>query len=127
MNSAEYNQLSEWQKANFQHCRQCDEWYDCRDISTVLWHHDHIHRPDVQSPRGVNTIRLLACAAALRLIGMAKGGEDVSLALYEGWLQGLDDVHALKQLAAFDRDIRLILEAFRDQGPQTVADMLADM
>jgi len=48
MNRADFNQLSEAEKQHFYNCEQCGEMVDKRQLDDVLFHEDHVHRPDIQ-------------------------------------------------------------------------------
>jgi hypothetical protein len=47
MNTADFNELSESEKRHFYKCR-CGEMVNKRQLDDVLFHEDHIHRPDIQ-------------------------------------------------------------------------------
>jgi hypothetical protein len=48
MNAAEFNELSEAEKKHFYKCQQYGKMVDKRQLDDVLFHEDHIHRPDIQ-------------------------------------------------------------------------------
>ena len=48
MNAADFNELSEAEKSHFYKCQQCGEMVDKRQLDDVLFHEDHIPRPDIQ-------------------------------------------------------------------------------
>ncbi len=48
MNAAAFNELSEVEKRHFYRCEQCGEMVDMRQLDDVLFHEDHVHRPDIQ-------------------------------------------------------------------------------
>ena len=45
MDTADFDQLSESEKRHFYKCR-CGEMVDKRQLDDVLFHEDHIHRPE---------------------------------------------------------------------------------
>src|SRR5713226_5549630 len=45
--AADFNELSESEKRHFYKCTQCREMVDRRQLDDVLFHEDHIHRPDI--------------------------------------------------------------------------------
>jgi hypothetical protein len=47
LNPADFNQLDEAEKKHFYRCQQCGEMVDMRQLDDVLFHEDHIHRPDI--------------------------------------------------------------------------------
>ena len=47
MNTAEFNELTASEKKHFYKCR-CGEMVDKRQLDDVLFHEDHVHRPDIQ-------------------------------------------------------------------------------
>jgi hypothetical protein len=48
MNAADFNELEESEKRHFYKCKQCGEMVDMRQLDDVLFHEDHVHRPDIQ-------------------------------------------------------------------------------
>jgi hypothetical protein len=48
MNAANFNELNEAEKKYFYKCKQCREMVDMRQLDNVLFHEDHVHRPDIQ-------------------------------------------------------------------------------
>jgi hypothetical protein len=48
MNTANFNELNESEKRHFYECAQCGEMVDRRQLDDVLFHEDHIHRPDIE-------------------------------------------------------------------------------
>jgi hypothetical protein len=48
MNTGDFNELSESEKRHFYKCKQCGEMVDKRHLDDVLFHEDHVHRPDIQ-------------------------------------------------------------------------------
>jgi hypothetical protein len=48
MNAADFNELTEAEKRHFYKCQQCGEMVDKRQLDDVLFHEDHVHRPDIQ-------------------------------------------------------------------------------
>lgn len=49
MNAADFDALSESEKRHFFYkCQQCGEMVDMRQLDDVLFHEDHVHRPDIQ-------------------------------------------------------------------------------
>ncbi len=47
MKTADFNELSESEKRHFYKCR-CGEMVDMRQLDDVLFHEDHVERPDIQ-------------------------------------------------------------------------------
>jgi hypothetical protein len=47
MNEAEFNELAESEKKHFYKCQKCGEMVDKRQLDDVIFHEDHIHRPDI--------------------------------------------------------------------------------
>jgi len=47
MNTADFDALSESEKKHFYQCR-CGEMVDKRQLDDLLFHEDHVHRPDIQ-------------------------------------------------------------------------------
>jgi hypothetical protein len=41
-------QLDKAGKKHFYKCEQCGEMVDMRQLDDVLFHEDHVHRPDIQ-------------------------------------------------------------------------------
>jgi hypothetical protein len=48
MNAADFDQLDEAEKKHFYRCEECSEMVDMRQLDDVLFHEDHVHRPDIQ-------------------------------------------------------------------------------
>ena len=48
MNPAEFDMLPDSEKQHFYRCEQCGEMVDERQLDDVLFHEDHVHRPDIQ-------------------------------------------------------------------------------
>jgi hypothetical protein len=48
MNVADFSQPDEAEKKHFYRCKQCGEMVDMRQLDDVLFHEDHIPRPDIQ-------------------------------------------------------------------------------
>jgi hypothetical protein len=48
LNPADFNELSESEKRHFYKCQHCGEMVDMRQLDDVLFHEDHVHRPDIQ-------------------------------------------------------------------------------
>ena len=48
MNSADFNALSDAEKGHFYECQQCGQMVDMRQLDEVLFHEDHVPRPDIQ-------------------------------------------------------------------------------
>lgn len=48
MNAADFNEISEAEKTHFYRCEQCGEMVDKRQLDDVLFHEDHVERPDIQ-------------------------------------------------------------------------------
>ena len=48
LNPADFNELNESEKRHFYKCQQCGEMVDMRQLDDVLFHEDHVHRPDIQ-------------------------------------------------------------------------------
>jgi hypothetical protein len=48
LNAVDFNELSGSEKRHFYRCRQCSEMVDMRELDDVLFHEDHLHRPDIQ-------------------------------------------------------------------------------
>ena len=47
MNAADFKNLDDGEKNHFYRCKQCGEWVDMRQLDDVLYHEDHVHRPDI--------------------------------------------------------------------------------
>lgn len=47
MNAADFDDLSDAEKENFYKCKQCGEMVDMRQLDDVLFHEDHVPRPDI--------------------------------------------------------------------------------
>ena len=48
MNAADFNELNEPEKRHFYKCRECGEIVDKRQLDDVVFHEDHVQRPDIQ-------------------------------------------------------------------------------
>jgi len=48
VSTADFDQLSESEKRHFYQCSRCGEMVDRRQLDGVLFHEDHVHRPDIQ-------------------------------------------------------------------------------
>jgi hypothetical protein len=48
LNPADFNELNESEKCHFYRCERCGEMVDMRQLDDVLFHEDHVHRPDIQ-------------------------------------------------------------------------------
>jgi hypothetical protein len=48
MNVAEFDELPDSEKEHFYQCERCSEMVDMRQVDDVLFHEDHVHRPDIQ-------------------------------------------------------------------------------
>jgi beta-galactosidase beta subunit len=48
MNPADFDDLDESEKTHFYKCEQCGQMVDMRQLDDVLFHEDHVHRPDIQ-------------------------------------------------------------------------------
>jgi beta-galactosidase beta subunit len=48
MSPTDFVQLDESEKAHFYKCEQCGQMVDMRQLDDVLFHEDHVHRPDIQ-------------------------------------------------------------------------------
>jgi hypothetical protein len=48
LNPADFNELSESEKRHFYKCQHCEGMVDMRQLDDVLFHEDHVHRPDIQ-------------------------------------------------------------------------------
>jgi hypothetical protein len=48
MNRADFDQLGEAEKKHFYRCEQCGDMVDMRQLNDVLFHEDHVQRPDIQ-------------------------------------------------------------------------------
>jgi hypothetical protein len=47
MNAADFDELNEAEKEHFYKCSRCGEMADWRQLDDVLFHEDHVHRPDI--------------------------------------------------------------------------------
>jgi hypothetical protein len=47
MNAADFDELSEAEKRHYE-CKQWEEMVDMRQLDDVLFHEDHVQRPDIQ-------------------------------------------------------------------------------
>jgi hypothetical protein len=47
VNAADFDQLDEAEKKHFHRCERCGEMVDRRQLDDVLFHQDHVHRPDI--------------------------------------------------------------------------------
>jgi hypothetical protein len=48
MTAADFGQLGEAEKKHFYRCEECGEMVDMRQLDDVLFHENHVHRPDIQ-------------------------------------------------------------------------------
>src|SRR5919198_1476998 len=48
MDRAEFDKLDEVEKRHFYQCKECGEMVDKRQLDDVIFHEDHLHRPDIQ-------------------------------------------------------------------------------
>jgi hypothetical protein len=48
MKPADFDHLSDPERQHFYRCEQCGEMVDMRQLDDVLFHEDHVHRPDIQ-------------------------------------------------------------------------------
>jgi hypothetical protein len=48
MVNRDYSKNDNQEKDHFYKCKQCAEWVDKRQLDEVLYHEDHVHRPDIQ-------------------------------------------------------------------------------
>jgi hypothetical protein len=48
VNAADFNELPDSEKQHFYKCKRCGEFVDMRQLDDVLFHEDHIHRPDIR-------------------------------------------------------------------------------
>lgn len=48
MDTADFTELREAEKRHFYKCSRCGEMVDKRQLDDVLFHEDHVHRPDIQ-------------------------------------------------------------------------------
>ena len=48
MNAADFSELDDAEKQHFYKCKQCGEMVDMRQLDDVLFHEDHVHRPDIE-------------------------------------------------------------------------------
>jgi beta-galactosidase beta subunit len=48
MNEADFNELDEAEKKHFYKCQECGQVVDMRQFDDVIFHEDHVHRPDIQ-------------------------------------------------------------------------------
>jgi hypothetical protein len=48
MNDADFAKLDDAEKECFYRCEECGEMVDMRQLDDVLFHEDHVHRPDIQ-------------------------------------------------------------------------------
>src|SRR6266700_320025 len=48
MNAADFDELSKAEKQHLYQCSRCGEMVDKRQLDDVLFHEDHVHRPDIQ-------------------------------------------------------------------------------
>jgi hypothetical protein len=56
MNIADFNELDNVENRHFYKCKQCGEMVDKRQLDDVLFHEDHVHRPDIQYTRLGGTV-----------------------------------------------------------------------
>jgi hypothetical protein len=47
MKPADFDQLSDSERQHFYKCEKCGEMVDMRQLDDVLFHEDHVHRPDI--------------------------------------------------------------------------------
>ena len=45
---SDFDELDDAEKKHFYKCEQCGEMVDMRQLDDVLFHEDHVHRPDIQ-------------------------------------------------------------------------------
>jgi hypothetical protein len=48
VHTEDFNELSEEEKKYFYRCSRCGEMVDMRQLDDVLFHEDHVQRPDIQ-------------------------------------------------------------------------------
>jgi hypothetical protein len=48
VHTEDFNELSEEEKKHFYRCSRCGEMVDMRQLDDVLFHEDHVQRPDIQ-------------------------------------------------------------------------------
>jgi hypothetical protein len=48
MNITEFNKLNDAEKRHFYECKQCGQMVDKRLLDDVIFHEDHVQRPDIQ-------------------------------------------------------------------------------
>jgi hypothetical protein len=48
MNDADFRKLEDAEKEPFYKCQQCGEMVDMRQWDDMLFHEDHVQRPDIQ-------------------------------------------------------------------------------
>ncbi len=48
VDTTDFDELSEVEKRHFYKCRRCGEMVGKRQLDDVLFHEDHVHRPDIQ-------------------------------------------------------------------------------
>jgi hypothetical protein len=48
MNPADFSESRESEKRHLYKCEQCGEMVDMHQLDDVLFHQDHVHRPDIQ-------------------------------------------------------------------------------
>jgi hypothetical protein len=48
MTAGDFDELSESEKRHFYRCETCGEMVDMRQLDDVLFHEDHVPRPDIQ-------------------------------------------------------------------------------
>jgi hypothetical protein len=48
MNPADFDGLDDSEKKHFCKCERCGQMVDMRQLDEVLFHEDHVHRPDIQ-------------------------------------------------------------------------------
>jgi hypothetical protein len=48
MNPADFDGLDDSEKKHFCKCERCGQMVDMRQLDDVLFHEDHVHRPDIQ-------------------------------------------------------------------------------
>jgi hypothetical protein len=48
VDTAEFSELSDEEKEHFYKCQKCGHMVDKRQLDDVLFHEDHLHRPDIE-------------------------------------------------------------------------------
>jgi hypothetical protein len=95
MNTADFNELSELEKRHFYKYSRCGEMVDRRQLDDVLFHEDHVQRPDIQFG-GVTEFQNAACNAGPLVSG--QGG--VFIEKWIGYSEAYDKV-----IFAFTREL----------------------